>query len=1198
MPTTSSLFSVASAEPAPGFMVLQGNRLEDLRDLLVAQLKREPLPPLAQEVLLVQSNGMKHWLELALAHDDALGICAATRLELPSAFLWQAYRAVLGPAAVPPQLPLDKPALLWRLVRLLPVLVARDPVYAPLANYLKSDADGRKRLQLAQQLADVLDGYQSYRADWLADWAAGQVQLRDARGQALAMPDEQRWQARLWQDVLADLAEHSSEPAQTVQGAEAWSRAGVHTRFMRAMQGAADRPRPAGLPPRITVFGIPSLPMQQVEALAALGQVCQVLLFVQNPCQFHWGDIVEGREWLRQQESRRQSLKPGWQPGADLAQAHLHSHPLLAAWGKQGRDYLHLLNGFDLPQQYRQRFGTIDLFADPQHAVAQATRLQRLQSDILQLNPPPAQPQPVSVDDSLLLSMGYSAQREVECLHDQLLAWFDADATLQPRDVIVMVPDMATFAPHIQAVFGRFEAGEPRHIPYSVADVGAGQLPLARVLEQLLQLPQSRVTLADWLDMFDAPALRQRFGLAADDVATLHAWLLEAGVRWGLDAEHRCHWGLPAGMDGLEHNTWSFGVRRMLLGYAAGGADPWQGVAPLPAVSGLSARLVGALVQWLDAMDQSLHELRQEQTPRDWVATLQRLAERFFEPSDDTEERQLQRLLQPLGPWLEQCDAAALHETLPLVVVREHWLAQWDAPAMHQRFFGGGVQFATLMPMRSIPFRVVCLLGMNDGDYPRRAAARDFDLMAQQMRPGDRSRREDDRYLFLEALLSARDKLYLSWQGRRASDDSEQPPSVLVAQLLDTLALYWQDPPQPVLQPLQPFSRRYFFAPAGQGPSHATYDGDWQTLHALAVPVSESNVAGAIAAMAAVPQLQNLTLSSLERLVREPAEWALRDQLGVRLDAVEDLPDEAEPFAARGLERYAQARAVVQAGDPLQALHGLQLAGRLPLAGFGQGQARRLLNEASTLHERLHLWQQAFTCPLEPFSVDVVLAAPESCRVQGAVTGLLGAASDSPQSVTEALGCVLQCELRPGAVTHKLASRRVPRLELLRRLWVRHVLLSAQGLRLSSVLLGLDRAVWLPPLSVPQAQHISTQWSHLMQACQLAPLPFSAEAALAWVQARHEAQQVPEAKRGQAHEALLAARKVFNGGRHQLGVRDKSPYVARVADGFDNCVPALETWAEPLYGALAAHAQVGVPEALQAWAASQGLSEPVEEGAA
>ncbi|MDD2925754.1 exodeoxyribonuclease V subunit gamma, partial [Rhodoferax sp.] len=350
-----SLHSSAGSEAAwpTGFMVLHGNRLEDLRDLLVQLIQARPLPPLQPEVILLQSNGMKHWLELALADDAALGICAATRMELPSAYLWQMYRTVLGVDLVPAHMPFDKAALLWRLVRLLPTLCQTHPVYAPLQRYLSGDNPARKLYQLALQVADVFDAYQSYRADWLADWAAGLDQLRGPLGAAQSLPPDHAWQAQLWRDIRADVGETLAQA----------SRASVHERFLAALASAAQRP--GGLPQRLIVFGISSLPMQAVQALAALGRVCQVLLLVQNPCQYYWGDLVEGHAQLRQQVRRRQQAKPfPADPAAPLA-APAARHPLLASWGKQGRDYLHLLDGFDQPEHYRAHWSRVDLFVDP-----------------------------------------------------------------------------------------------------------------------------------------------------------------------------------------------------------------------------------------------------------------------------------------------------------------------------------------------------------------------------------------------------------------------------------------------------------------------------------------------------------------------------------------------------------------------------------------------------------------------------------------------------------------------------------------------------------------------------------------------------------------------------------------------------------------------------------------------------------------
>jgi len=164
----------------------------------------------------------------------------------------------------------------------------------------------------------------------------------------------------------------------------------------------------------------------------------------------------------------------------------------------------------------------------------------------------------------------------------------------------------------------------------------------------------------------------------------------------------------------------------------------------------------------------------------------------FFEASDRREGYTLMELESALQGWQQACGEAALTDPLPLSVVGEYWLSRLDEQGLSQRFFGGAVTFATLMPMRAIPFRRVCLLGMNDGDYPRSRKPLDFDLMGRDYRPGDRSRREDDRYLFLEALLSAREHLHISWVGHSINDNSERPASVLVAQLRDHLKSGWR----------------------------------------------------------------------------------------------------------------------------------------------------------------------------------------------------------------------------------------------------------------------------------------------------------------------------------------------------------------------------------------------------------------------
>ncbi|BDU58891.1 RecBCD enzyme subunit RecC [Limnohabitans sp. MORI2] len=1168
-------------------MVLHSNQLEGLRELAVQFIRNHPLPVLAPEVLLVQSNGMKHWLELALAKD--LGICAATQVELPSAKLWQIYRAVLGPSNVPAHMPLDKSPLVWRIMRLLPSLLAK-PSFAPLKNYLgQAEADAspmnRRAYQLAAQLADVLDGYQNYRADWLEDWANHKDTLRTQTGTATPLPAAQSWQPELWRDLLDDLAADAEVKAELQHSYS--SRAKVHEAFMAKMATLPEGQRPAGVPHRIMVFGVTSLPMQTVQALAALGRVCQVLMLVQNPCQHYWGHVVESRVPLAKLSKQRQAHKKdlpipqddGSLSEADQYKLHTDTHPLLAAWGKHGRDYLHLLDGFDDVDQYKGQFNRVDVFVDPADTAAdegrKPTMLEHLQSSLLNLAPLPDHLTDVPADDtSVRFVQTHSAQREVEVLHDRLLAWLDADPTLKPADIMVMVPDMANFAPHIHAVFGRFASHELRHIPYTVADTTPRTEPLVQALDTLLQLPQLRVTRVEWQSLFEVAAVRERFGLEEHDVAQLDTWLADAGVRWGLDAPHRKPWGIAPDMADANQNSWLFGIERLLLGYATGASDdlatPWADTLPQAGVGGLDARVVDGLLQWLRHTQIALIKLRQEHTPTEWVAVLQQLVALFFKPNDEADERLIERVMAPLETWLAECQLARLDSPLPLVVVREHWMAQLQQPAMQRRFFGGGVQFATLMPMRSIPFKCVCLLGMNDGDYPRSQTPRDFDLMSDaahagstqsHWRAGDRSRREDDRYLFLEALLSARDKLYISWQGRRTTDHEIKPPSVLVAQLMDYLNAVWtqrndKGEPMPAcvapLQPLQAFSQAYF----RQGTGVQTYAADWQQAQ------SNSNSKTPHTKQEAADQAPTeLTLKQLNRLLKQPVDVFVRDRLRLHLDTPEAASAQEEPFALDHLDSYTLTQSIVQAPDPEHALQVLRLSGELALAGFGQAQQDMLLQQRDELLERFD--EIAKNWPMDvPVQSSRFALGAHSLSAEWA-NGQQIWKSKADQSAW------LQVEMRPGSVLEGKEKAKHPRAQTLTTLWLNHLVACASGTPTTSVQIGLNGAVQLDALSPSDALAELQNLVTLYQEAWHKPLPVARKTACAFVMTQLTSQDT-----NARDLALQAAQVVFDGSRNLTGEYESSTTLQRVFHSFADLQNELPDMAERMYGKMVKSARL------------------------
>ena len=1134
----------------PGFMIVHGNRLDDLRSLVVSWMRRYPLAPLENEIALVQSNGIAQWLKLALAEDPleddqgGCGIAAAIDVQLPGSFMWQLYRSVLGRSEIPEVSLLDKAPLTWRLMRLLPALIER-PHFEPLRRFLTDDSDLRKRYQLAERLADLFDQYQVYRADWLKDWASGEHVINTARGERKVLPPGNRWQAELWRALLEDVGEQGM----------AQSRAGVHQRFIERINSLEQAP--AGLPPRVIVFGISSLPAQALEALAGLSRFSQVLLCVHNPCRHHWADIVADKDLLRHQY-KRQQRKQGMPLQLDDQTLHQHAHPLLAAWGKQGRDYINLLDSYDDPGSYQGVFsdGRIDLFSDG----SPTTLLNELQDDILELRPlaesrerwPPVD---TTKDRSIRFHVAHSPQREVEILHDQLLARFSADPTLRPRDVIVMLPDIDTYAPHIRAVFGQLQRNDPRYIPFTLTDQGQrGREPLLIALEHLLKLPDSRFAVSEVLDLLDVPAVRARFGIRENDLPTLHRWIEGAGIRWGLDAAQRASLGLPAG---LEQNSWRFGLRRMLLGYAVGVGEACDGIEPYDEIGGLDAALIGPLVALLDALEVACQALSEPATVSQWGERLHALLHVFFLAEDEGDEFLLMQLQDLRDSWLEVCETVGLHDPLPLTVVREAWLSGLDQGKLSQRFLAGSVNFCTLMPMRAIPFRVVCLLGMNDGDYPRAQPPLDFDLMASDYRPGDRSRREDDRYLLLEALLSARDQLYVSWVGRSIRDNSERPASVLIGQLRDHIAAGWHladaqqgqlaKPGEQLLHaltqehPLQPFSPRYF----QKGSPLFSYAHEWQVLHQQGEADEQSEPG--------LPPYQDaeaLSLHQLNDFLRHPVRHFFSQRLKVYFEALEAPTPDEEPFVLDTLQRYGASESLLGAAlaepdNAEQALRAqarrLQACGLLPLAGFGELLQNELIEPLPDLLQRhqqlLQRWPQLVEGALP------VHFEHGQHRLEGWLGRVFQAEDQSLLSITTV----------PNTIS---AGRNNLKWHRLIAPWVTHLAACAAGYPYNSALVASDLTLLLAPLPQALAAQLLGDLLVARQAAMNAPLPVAAKTAFAWL------------AQDDADKAMAAAARAYEGDeRTSFGERSESIALARQFRDFAALTAdeTFEGWCETLY---------------------------------
>ena len=1170
-----------AASISPGFIALHSHRSELLAQVLTGWLRAHPLSPLEPEVVLVQSNGMAEWIKIELARQG--GVCAATRVELPSRFLWRTYRQVLGTHQVPPDSPLDKLPMTWRLMALLPTCL-HDPVFQPVAGFLRGDEPDRL-LQLASRLADLFDQYQIYRPDWLQDWAQGRNVLRQAAGEA-ALAQDQIWQAELWRRVLATLDDAQREA----------TRPALHARALAHLQSG--QPLASPVARRVSVFGMSHMPAQLLEMLAALATHSQVMLAVPNPCQYHWGDTMDGREWLKA-ERRRHAYKGQPLGDVQLQAMHLHAPTLLAAWGRQGRDFIRQLDAFDdvqaamaLTQMHR-----LDFFESPPDE--DATRLLvQLQRRIRDLEPSstPAQPW-VPGDASVVFQVAHSPVRELEVLHDQLLQWFHmppGQQPLTPRDVVVMVPDIEAMAPAIRAVFGQYKRSDARFIPFDIADLGAQAVsPLIHAVEWLLALPQQRSRMSELVELIEVPALAARFGLHHEDLPTLTRWMAGSGIRWGLSAQHRA--GLGLGVCG-DDNSALFGVQRMLMGYACG-ADPLDadGVSPYAEVGGLDAELAGALAHLLQALIEWWQTSTQDASPAQWAEQGRALLGAMFKPRDDNDRNALVALDQALSDWVRACDEAGFVDAVPLAVARSAWLEALRMPRLEQRFRAGGVTFCTLMPMRAIPFQAVCLLGMNDGDYPRRSPRADFDLMGVpgMLRPGDRSRREDDRQLMLEALLSASQVLYVSWSGRSVRDNSEQPPSVLVSQLRDEIDSLWgQNTAERLttVHPLQPFGRAYF----EEGSGLQTYAKEWFAAQiqghrspfagassagdkALAKP--EPLTAGGARAceapvllpplMAANDQPPVIRLAQLASFLRKPVGTFFRERLQVHLEDERSQLHDEERFGLNGLDLYELldhelAHVPADLGEDTLPDHAqrvvrrLRQAGALPLAGVGTLEAQKLIH---TLQAQLGAaLRERAACNDAHERVLVDVAHPQ-VTLQDALAGVLTAVTGR-----------LSLSLRANALVDTQPKTPVVYPDKLIDIWLQSLAAAAMGQPMACVVVGRNAVVRLGPPAPEDAraqlQVLLDAWAQGMRE----PLPLPPGVALQWL-------------KDQNNRNALA--DMYEGNDFKRAERDKDAALARICPALDDVLAAgkLERWAAAVYGPLkawAAQAEVQVlPDAPQ-----------------
>ena len=958
--------------PEPGLSIVTASRLEPLRDRLAATLREAPLAPLDRETIVVARNvGLRRYLERELAR--SLGVAASLDLRSP-----RDLTATLAKQLIPSGTaddfrthPFERTGLAWRIRDLLDAR-AGDPVYARVRVYLDRAAlRGEAEFGLAARLAELFDTYQVYRPETLAAWEAGDHRHPD-------WPDEP-WQADLWRR-LTDAEEIDARGIDRAT-------------HLRRLVDRLTREDGLAVPlSRVSVFGALVFPPSYWRVLSALARHVPVTVYA-----VAYGladDVYAPREW---------------------------AHPLLRDLGGRTGEWVTVLRDLGAPPVERCGGGP------PSSPTPCA--LHQLQTALAgDLAPGAPAPCPPS-DRSVRVLDCHSPLRELEVLRDEILDAFETLDGLAPGDVGVLVPDLGTYAPLIDAVFGAESVGGTR-LPYHVAEHPlAPELRVLDAFHRVLALDAGRTTASEVVGLLDAPAVRARAAIREDELATLLDWVRDARVHWGRDGAHKASFGL--GEDDV--HTWRFGLDRLLVGYAVG---PQTGLVldrlPVAEVSLDGADLLGRFAAWTEGLFDRLAALRRPRPPAEWADALLAFVDDVFEPRTEAELAALVALRRALDGLTTLGDDDA---PVSFGHVRQHLAGALASPERDEPFLTGKVTFADPLALRHAPFRVLAAVGLGDA-YPRSESRPDFDLMGVAPAPGDPDPHATDRQVFLDAIMAARERLILSHVGRSHMDNSERAASVVLDAVLDACRRTFGDETADrfvVRHALQPFSPTYFAPDAGASgdgaPTHFTY------ARHHAPPVLSAPPSDGLRFFEPPPptpepedglevERVETTIDELARAWTNPSRYHCA-HLGLSLRLDEAALDDDEPVVLDGLAFHGVKALVLEgllAGQSEDAIVArLVRSGQLPPGVLGEVYVSRAFGAVHPLAERV--LAHGATRPL-------------AVRAEGAVWHVEGAVQAADAGALR---------FRPASVKAK---------DLIRG-WIDHVALCADGgVRGRTVVLG------------------------------------------------------------------------------------------------------------------------------------------------
>lgn len=850
----------------PGFHLYTSNRQEALIDHLGQQVLKTPLKdPLTTELIVVQHQGIQRWISHQITRQ--LGILANTRFLFPNELIQIVFKAFITGY----KNTWDTDQLQWYLFDRL-LSIPDDPEFKLLKGYQNINKE-LKSFQLAAQLSQLFDQYDMFRPDMMEKWELGK---------------EKTWQAKLYESLPDEVREKRKYKTQML---------------FKENLDKTEQPLD-NIPERISFFGISYLPPLHLDVLEGLSKLVDIHFYHLNPTPYFWGDLYSQKSIIKE------SLK---RPDTPLKDQHfLESNPLLASWGGYGQEFCNALVDLQITNQ-------AEMFIDrgqSSNKEAPVSLLGRIQRDIFELVSPERnfekESSVIAEDDySIQFHSCHSPMREVEVLNDFMLTLF-SETSINPEDVLVMTPDIDHYAPLIQAAFPK-DPKIKHYIPYSITDrVFVKESVIIQYFLKLFEVVQGRFTLVDVFSLMASRAVKDKFQLTDADLALIKEWLETMNVRWGINESFRDQKGVPPTYE----NTWQYGIDRILTGFGMPGLNHHlmqenttdQYVLPFDHIEGNNALLFGRFLDYFDILSSMAtpgeYSIYNQRTLNEWTTYFEWLIEALFK--EQTEWANEIRLLREAISRLKKIETATTFtRKISIDGLLDFFQTEFNKILNESGFTGQGVTFAAMKPMRSVPFKVIALIGMNDKAFPRIEKTISFDLSGDP-RKGDRSVKGEDRYLFLETLISTRNTLYISYIGQSIKDNTALPPSTLISELQDFIKTVYLTKEQMgrivFNHPLQAFNPRNFSTQVGFSSfSH-------QNLAAAKVLDNLKKVTRVdfnVGLPAADETFKTISIKNLVDFFNNPIKFLLNQRLKIRLEGDKEAQEENEPFKFDFLSKYA-----------------------------------------------------------------------------------------------------------------------------------------------------------------------------------------------------------------------------------------------------------------------------------------------------